>query len=233
MSSKIKAAGLALIAVLAMSAVAAQAASADSLETSGEVHLTGTQVNGITPNKLEITESGATVECESASYAGTAENGDPEITVHPSYSECTNNLTEETEVTVPTGCNLVLEGETTEGEAGAEVECGEGEAIAVDAKEEGVTLAKITVGAQPNAAGIKYLNMTTAGQPMDFTVHATVTGLHWICHGPGCPLVGGTSIGSGTRTGTDADFHSTVTVKCDEDINGNPGNQVDCTINGA
>jgi hypothetical protein len=233
MSSKIKAAGLALIAVLAMSAVAAQAASADSLETSGEVHLTGTQVNGITPNELVITGTGHWVRCNSATYTGTASNEDESITVHPSYSGCTSDLTGEATVTVPEDCNFLLTGETSgnPAEAEAHIECENPEhRITVHIEEEGVTLATITVKPQ-TASGIKYLNMETEGQPMDFTVHAEVTGLHWECHGPGCVFLGGTVNEAGTRTGTDADFTSTITVKCYEDAAHE--HQVGCTINGA
>jgi hypothetical protein len=233
MSHKIKALGLALAAVFAMSAVAAQAASAHTFVTdSGNpAYLTGTQEPPVAANTLLLTGSGEEVHCEAAHYesTGTVASGEEEVTVHPVYEECYSGLAPNPgEVEVRTNeCHFTLTGTTDgNGHAEAHVNCG---ASPIELEIPGACT--FTIGTQtPTGGGVHYTNHTTA-TPMDFTVQATVTGIHYHAHGPLCFLVAEGEISSETFTADDADFTSSITVKCYK--NAAHTEQVGCTINGA
>jgi hypothetical protein len=232
MSHKIKALGLALAAVFAMSAVAAQAASATPhtfvTDSGNPAYLTGTQEPAPAVNRLFFTGSGEEVECEAAHYesTGTVANEAEEVTVHPVYEECSSLLAPNPgEVKVRThSCHFTLTG-TTDGNGHAEAHvanCPEGEEIEIEI--EGACT--IYVGNQtPTEGGVHYTNHTTA-TPMDFTVQATATGIHYTYEGPLCFL----AVEEGP-TPHDADFISSITVKCYNDAAHTE--QVGCTINGA
>lgn len=179
MSNKFKAFGLALVAVFAMSAVAASAASATNF-TAAEypVDVTASQEG---THVFEIDSQKVT--CETAEF-NTVESqtaASEELTVHPTYEDCTAFGFVEATVTT-TGCNYVL---NVNGDL--DVACSGGP-ITIS-----VFTCKVTVGSQ-ELSGASYENVANG----DVLVGAAVSGIAATkTDGTLCPLKGS---GAGTAT---------------------------------
>jgi hypothetical protein len=204
MINKIKALGLAMVAVFAMSAVAASAASAHEFTSSvdnttlmGEA--TTPQVFNTTVGELEcsavsLDEANSTIE------GTTAET----VTARPEYSGCVKAGTS-TKIYPEFGeCGYVFTSETTEELAEVEIECpNEGEEVEIKAT--GFKLGCVNVPPQP-VTGVHYIDATTGTGTGDIDVVANVSGIEYnekgVCgsgHGEE-----GTYTGTVTVQGTDA-----------------------------
>jgi hypothetical protein len=231
MNRKLKALGLALVAVFAMSALAS-AAQADGTpeyfhSSFEETVLTGNSVEGATGDQVFTPKpEGAAITCHTASFEGKADgtaNGNTyttaeEVTVHPQYSSCDKFAGQN--VTVNTHkCHYDLS-PTTEGESematvsivkcpsATNKETGEGP---IEIIVEGLATIKIANQALPKA--VAYENV--GGH---VRVNATATGIAFTCAPAlACALGGVPSSGSeGTYTGD-------VTVRGYEYLGGTTG----------
>jgi hypothetical protein len=190
---KIKAIGLAFVAVLAMSAVAAGSANAADFMSEGNVD---TVVSADQVGTHVFTVDGSNVTCttahfESALLASPASS----VRVHPEYKGCTAfgfvNATVNTEA-----CDYVLSAGTLasdEAPGELEVDC-EGGSIVITA-----ATCEAKVGSQTFSSGLNFVNNTEAGT---VTLEAEVTGIvtNKTKDGFLCPL-SGTGEGSGAYTG--------------------------------
>jgi hypothetical protein len=200
MTRKVKALGLALVAVFAMGALVAQGAQAHEFKAaSAPAVITGEFDPGPPASKDVFTiEEGAglSVSCESGKFEGTqATSPTPSLTITPTYGS----------TTAPTGCvaagaaatvhtqhcAYVFSGTTNEaGDAAVEVEC-EGASeneILVTVPALGVTL---HIAAQKPGGGVHYTNVETGGHK-EVTVTATAKEIKTTCTGLGCFFVGST-----------------------------------------
>jgi hypothetical protein len=199
MTRKLKVLGLALVAVFAMSALVASAASADTFTAeSAPVDLTGAQT---TTNEFSV--AGATVKCPVARFTGTvATTSASSITVHPEYEGNESSSCEVSPIgsaTISTtGCNYIISGTTTNGDAGVEVECSGTNEITVNGP------CVIHIKAQKPTGGASFTNGTENGKG-DVTVKATVTGIHAVVTDSFLCTIGGINPGTytnGTYTGS-------------------------------
>ena len=110
MTRKLKALGLALVAVFAVSAVMASGASANDLFTSDSVN-EKTIITGNQTTKLKFTILGQPIECEVVHFEGT-QSGDKvnDITLTPKFEKCTYNGS--AAQTTLNNCKLTITSET-------------------------------------------------------------------------------------------------------------------------
>jgi hypothetical protein len=222
MKRNLKALGLVLAATFAFSAMAASAASAHWVFTP-EVKpavITGEQIEHIVEGKeanyLEITGKKSRVHCNKAKYDGTTEALETEdVTVHPTYSEC--SATGGFATTVDTkGCDFTLTGETDSEKHGkTHLICETGSDISVTIPSINCT---ITIHEQtPTAGGVTYTNN---GKHVDAT--ATITGITYEVLNPEERVLCTAAAGKNHAEANDSDLLTKITVKAFKD-NGNSG----------
>ena len=217
MTRKLKALGLALLALGAMSAIAAQAASATTVvnhefeTTSAPVVLTGTS----TTNHV-YSLGGVPAVCEVLTFVGTQSEATVDhITVTPSlHTNC--KLGSTTIHVTNNGCSYTFDSDTVDGSARVSIVCNHTGSITFtdsggacvihfsDTHTNGVTV-------NQNLPGVTYAN---AGTPPnhDVSVAMNVAGIAYEATGFGCTLIGIPSTGvNGTTT-------VSMTVRAYEDV---------------
>ncbi len=211
MNRKLKALGLALVALCAFAAVSATGASANSKFTSesGHTELKGSQI-GIDKFKT----AAGTVECNEATYTGTSASTETtEQTINPTYSEC-KAFGFVNAVIDMNGCDYLFtiktEGVPAVQKNSIHIVCPAEKVISVTAFN-----CEVTVPPQTIENGVTYINSGTGGTGMDIetTVHAT--GLTYIQHSksfPGCTTNGGTG-GLSTSLYHDGTYDGTATLQ--------------------
>lgn len=218
MIGKIKALGLAFIAITAMSAVAASAAQA----VSGEIHVETPNtavITGVnTPPEQHILSFKNTAnetvnsKCTNATLEGTVQGGSPQITLTeatltPTYSGC--KLFGQQADVLTNGCKYTLTASQTDTTATVDVVgCTTGKHIEIVST---VIDCVVTVKEQNNLSHVVFQNEGTT--PNTIIAQATVTGIHYESHGTECP-------DPGTHTGTNAGFEGKTTFRAFVD-NGN------------
>jgi hypothetical protein len=186
MTHRLKALGLALVAVFAMSAVAASAASAAGVfetSTGSSATITGEQISGTvtekTVTKHEFTTTVGTVKCSIAKFHGVMSSPSTELTLTPTYEECliAGNIPATVDMN---GCDYKFTaGETVGGssdviEVSVHVECPPSAEIVVTVVG---TTCKIKIPRQ-TLTGITAEN-TTAASPVDIDAIVDVTGIEY------------------------------------------------------
>ncbi len=202
MTHKLKALGLALIAVFAMSALAASAAQAGEFEIvgGGEATVTGNQIAGTitgveNTGKHEFVTKAGKVVCTTAAFHGIGKTATPkELTLTAEYG----NTTAGTGCTIGglagpivhmNGCDYLFTagntiGATTNITVSAHIKCPAGKVIEVTG---GAGACVITIGAQTFAESmITVENSGGAGTAMDVKAFIDVTGIKYEIHGA-CP----------------------------------------------
>jgi hypothetical protein len=192
MNRKLKALGLALVAVLAMGALSASAASAENFhsESATDTVLKGSQVGTDV-----FTVNAGTVKCNEATYAGTQSGATATtVKVTPTYSECTAFGFVSTAIDV-NGCTYEFSSDNSN--------------VVIGCATNPITVTAfncwVTVGSQTTNGGITYTN-TGAGASRDVDVTVNISGIHYVQHSksfPGCS--------SGTRT--DGKYTGAATVQ--------------------
>jgi len=209
MTRKLKALGLAMVAVFAMSAIAAQGAQAATpgllTAASYPATLTGTNTAG-NIHKFELTALKLSTECTTAKFAGSlASPGSSTITVAPTYEGCKAFGLSATIDT--TGCHYLIHiGET--------LTPGGNYGGTIDAECSGTNLIRITAGIIGNKCEVTVASQTglSKGEGIagasDIEVKATVTGIKYtVTKDEGtCPL---SKVG---ETFSDGDYNGNVTV---------------------
>jgi hypothetical protein len=229
MTRKLKALGLALLAVFALGAVAASSASAETTDhfTSeiADTFITGTQIGKGAEGAWNIFNTKGVnfpVSCEKAVYTGTMLNNNAtSLTLHPKYEECKAGGFKVT-VDVAAGCNFILTSTTdkyfnTEGkeegkDATVSLECNKPAEEDISITVEGgctITMSAEHGGVKvnQNLLGVTYQN-TGLGATRDVDAKVTVDKIHYTAKGFACMLVGFSK-----ETNTDAFLTQTVTVK--------------------
>jgi hypothetical protein len=232
MTRKLKALGVALIAVFAMSVVAASAAQAkfDTLTTfpTTNVFLTA---KALQTQELSIQGGKAKLKCSEVELEvgeGKSTNSDKSTsgTAYPKYNK-TENTCEESpfgKMTVHmNGCYYTYTSETdVNGDAEVHVICPEGQKITLT----GPAGCNISFGEQ-TLKGVHYTNETTSPGTNETEMHIklepTVGGISWTATAA-CALVGIKA------SGTDGTYTGNVTVTADEDVNNKPGEPVGITV---
>lgn len=195
MTRKLKALGLAFVAVLAMGALSASAASAASFHSeAAHTILSGEQPTGT--NDVFTTNAG-TVTCQNATYSGTTSSATTStVTVTPSYSGCTAFGFVNATIDV-NGCTYTFNA----GNDDLIITCS-GNPITVTAFN-----CHVKVASQEATAGISYDN-AGSGTSRDVTATANITGLKYTQESksfPGCTngsFTNGTYKGAGTVKGS-------------------------------
>jgi hypothetical protein len=216
MLHKLKALGLAVVAVLALNAMAAASASATDLFTSDapseETTITGTQT-GAQPHKFTVL--GQPIECSEAHFMGKVVGNSVEsVTVSPSYSGCTYGSNPAT--VNMRDCDYNFTSETNE--SGHNVvhieECPTGAPITVEIVVGG-TNCKLTIITQTPGQGVTFTN-DTSGETKDLLVKATAkVKIHKAEGNFTCSLLGGTTplyTGDTTVVGIDQDSSDPVNL---------------------
>lgn len=207
MKGNFKALGLAILAAFAMSAVVASSAHATQASFTAEsypVTITGTQ-EGAT-NYFEATP-GRKVECKIATYEGTLKEASTELTVTPTYDECTETSTGFGATVDLNGCHYIFtvgtKTSSTDAHGEVHVKCPVGNKISI-------TVATCTVHVTPQTRKVTYTNLpANVDTPKKFvTVDVDVTNeIHYEdTDGFLCPF-------EGNSTGTNGSFVSNVRVK--------------------
>jgi hypothetical protein len=233
MTRNLKALGLALLAVFALGAVMASAASAEGTDvktdhftsTSGneKTILTGEQVGTEAENVFGVKAVSALgVHCKKATYGGTVVgNSVIEVTVVPTYFECSSNLGAAT--VTNDRCAFVLTGTTDEhpNTAGTKEEIHATVHLECSHEKGNLGKLKIVTGGcefifqsthpegttvNQNLLGATYTN-EGSGSTADVKVDATVDKIHYTTKGFACGLAGL------PETGTDGFLTTKVTVK--------------------
>ncbi len=240
MTRKLKALGIALVAVFAMSVVVAQAAQAHEFTASQyPAVVTGGFANAENPDKFTLEGLGITVICSSAVFEGTASGASEELTITPTYGSTSSpsgckETTFNTEAIVHTNhCAYVFHGATDANEhAAVDVECAAGNAIEVTLPGLGIDL---SIGAQAGLKGVHYTNETIGGHKV-VKVDTTVSGITVSCTDTAetglCELIGNGKI---QYTGTelvkgyvDTGSAQTGTAKTTPELS--MGEQIDVTV---
>jgi len=225
-----KAFGLALVAMLALGAFVAQAASAKPLTVEGvakgsTVHFTGDQETG-----HKFTSDSGTVTCAKAVFDATAVTGESgainELTVEPTYSSCTAFGFATAHVNM-TGCTYTFTtptslggGQVTWGNEQLHIACPAGvTGIDITPTSFGVSICTQWVEAQTPTTGHVVGKNVAGSVPMDVTLEATLTGIHY--HGSG-------GICGDSSTHTNATYTGNSTGKCYK--NAAHTEQVGCTF---
>lgn len=214
----LKALGLALVAVLALGALTASASSAHvftSDSTTGTTYFTGED-----EVQNEFSTPAGTVTCTTVSFKGKAAGTEQsEVTVHPSYSNCTHSVLGEVTV-VTTGCDYLLKGATDEKNmATVKVVCEAGKAITIQTS----IGCDLKIGEQSLSSAVSYANAGGGGSKEDITVTNTAKEIKYtkVATSFGaCFFVGG--------NGSDGEYKGPVTVRGYDDEAHK--NQVNITI---
>jgi hypothetical protein len=221
MIRKLKALGLAFVALCAMSAVIASAAqaTAGTLTSEGKkVIATAEQVgeHEFTLTDHEVSPGVfASTKCKKATFTGTAAvtDGATSVQVHPVYSECTAFGLAATVTT--TGCDYVLTTGTPTA-AGwhviTDIVCTTGFHIKIV-----TATCEVTVHPQTGLVTSEVTNSGGSGTAMDLLLHTNITNITYIVDkdGIGCPL-------KGTGTFFKGDYVGTTTVKAHDSVTGVP-----------
>jgi hypothetical protein len=233
MNGKLRALGLALLAIFAFGAVAAQAQAAEFFHSEKQnTIITGTaesEANGGNQIFRLITGGAAALICRHADFAGTqkATGGSgsdwtsPSVTVHPRYYQETGKPESECLTAAnPTKfdvekCHYTLFAETTEGNltkngkhANVELsECTLGGILTTETVN-GIT---ITIPNQLIKHAVRYTN-TGTGSHREVTLSATAHGIKWSCKPKAACLAA-----FGANEGTDAEYTGNTTVSGWED----------------
>jgi hypothetical protein len=200
MIRRVKALGLATLAVMALGVVAAQGASAAEFNSEVEhTHVTAHTTTIV----HRFTVSGFSVECKTSHFTGTtlsATKKTSSVRVHPEYASC--EFFEEPATVTTTGCDYVFQAATNgEGRGAVEVVC------------EGTSQIKVATssctmffGSQKPGGGAKYTTVGS-GSTRGVETSAKVTGVKIAKkEGPLCFLLGseGTYEGGATVNGFNA-----------------------------
>lgn len=187
MTHKLKAMGLALVAVFALSAMVAASASASAFHSEAS----STIITGSGEGTHTFTASGFSVECTTATFKGTSSGTETSsLEMHPEYSGCESSLGAAPVDTA--GCNYVFNATTNgTGHLPSNISCTGTSTIKVTAP--GCTL---SFGTQNTTGGVKATNLGT-GSSRDTTVDATVTA-SFTKSGSFCFVISGNT---GTYTG--------------------------------
>lgn len=212
MKRNLKALGLAVVAAFAMSAVAASAASAENQFKADDypVVLTGHEEGEV--NRFNVGNS--SLECDSTTFEGTAEEDSTSLTITPHYDDCKTSAGTSAKVHL-NGCDFEFTaGEhvgTHEFEGDAHIRCPSEQSITLTIPESG-SLCVIHIGEQTvrqdGEHSLTFTNNTNGGGTadddvtvdVDVTVTANVTKESIFC-----PLSGGVT--------NEATYESKVTVK--------------------
>jgi hypothetical protein len=192
--------GVAMAALVTMFALSASASQASSFMTEGEKYPVTVSGNQVGENIFTVkTEAGknSEVKCKKATFSGTVSKKSSEVTVHPTYEECTAFTLPATVTT--TGCDFVLHSSTGSIDTFAavvDVSCGGSAAITIK-----TATCHVSVGVQNGLAAASLTNNTAAGT---ISVVATITNIGYIniTDGIGCPLPDKLSHTDGTYNGT-------------------------------
>jgi hypothetical protein len=199
MNRKLKALGLALIAVAAMAFSASAAMAAEFHSEATHTILSGSQVG---EDKFKV--NAGTVTCGEATYSGTQATATAETqTVTPTYSECKAFGFVNTTIDV-NGCTYTFNANNS----GITITCS-GSPITVTAFN-----CWVTVGSQTINSGVTYTNEVTkdkVGEELvatentrDVKVSVNLTGITYTQHSksfPGCSTNGGNPRSDGTYEG--------------------------------
>jgi hypothetical protein len=163
-------------------AAAAPAAMAHSFRTSngGEAHLTAEALGAYTIKATA--EDDSEIKCNKYTIESTFKDGATEITVAPTFSECTYRFGETTGVAFidTTGCHFRISAETTTGNptggehASAEIKCTSAEAKHLDTKVTALKLLCRTVPPQQSAHAVRFVNDVTEGGVKDIIGESTI-----------------------------------------------------------
>lgn len=208
--TRIKALGLALVAVFAMGALASSAMASPALEGgAANVNLNGEQAAG-TNDVLTI--EGTSVECANATYnpIGTTSNGATNAEAHPEYAGCTAfgflNANIET-----TNCNFRSMANGTFNNLNERYTSGE---LQITCNTNPIKIiagnCTVTIGSQTLNAGFGFTNTTNS--PMDFDVNTTNSSLTVTVTVSNFPC----SINVGVKTAT---WNSTTTYRAFDPVN--------------
>jgi hypothetical protein len=188
MNRKLKALGLALVAVLAMGAFSASAASAGDFHSESA---TDTVIKGSQEGTDVFTVNAGTVKCNEATYAGVQAGATAtQVKVNPSYSECTAFGFVSTTIHSKQ-CTYEFSGDNNN----VVIDCPTNEPITVTAFNCWVTVDDQTIG------GISYTNKG-AGTSRDVHVHVTSSGIKYTQHSKSFPGCSSGTFTNGTYTGT-------------------------------
>jgi hypothetical protein len=216
MFMRMKALGIALLALTALACVSAGVASArvvhDFTSTKSPVILTGEQISGL-PIKYEF-GSKSVLTCGLNKANGTQSLPSSKLTVELTSSSC---LLNETPATVNyNGCREVFSGETGTFEHGSlSIECGFAQKILVE-----VTGCRLEIGEQTIAEAVGYKETEWLGVK-DVDVILTAAKGTYTKTGLLCGSIGG--------TGSDLGIFGTYTMKAYEDNSGKEGSQLSLT----
>jgi hypothetical protein len=175
MKSKLKALGLALVAVFAMSAVMATAAQATQAQfTAAEYPAVGTgHIEGaVTANYFQITGAGGEkIHCSTVTYEATLAAASTKLTVTPHYNGCTTGSGVGSTVDL-NGCDYVFvagtKTSTVDSHGSVEIVCPAGNSIQVTSG----GICTTDIGPQTITSGITYTNVGNG----DVTVDVDITG---------------------------------------------------------
>jgi len=170
---------LAALAVGALSASATSASAANFLLTSGLME--SVEVKAKTTNGQGFQIAGAVSVCMKGKFATVGSILAPASTVlvHPTYSECTVELSGEHEATVlTTGCNYVFHAAAVLTASTVDVECETGKEIVVHVA---TVNCEIKIGAQTGLKTIEYMNLENG----TVEVRANVKGIAYTTNCPG------------------------------------------------
>jgi hypothetical protein len=222
MIRKLKALGLALVAVFAMSAIVASAASATAgtLTAEGKTVIATAEQSGEHEFVLTdhpIAPGFAVTKCKKAVFTGTAgvTDGATSVTAHPVYTECTafgqpaTITTTGCDYVLNTGTPVIVEGVQTGWHVVTDLVCAETKEPTVNHVIKIVTgTCEVTVGGQTGLTTSEVTNSGGAGTAMDLLLHTKITGIKYtvVKDNIGCPL-------SGTGSFSKGDYNGTTTVK--------------------
>jgi hypothetical protein len=206
MTRKLKAFGLAIVAVIALAAVVASSASATEFTSTdgnypisfhGEQPAASRHVFTVDENKYKT-------ECETATFAGELKAKSSTATV--STADYTNCISAGLEATVTmNGCDYLFHLPASGGEATVDLLCPAGKEVTIDA---GGGACVIHIKEQ---LGLKHalIKNEEAGGVKDIHVTVTISGIHATLTDVFpflCPFAGETTV-------TDGTYHGTVTIK--------------------
>jgi hypothetical protein len=198
MTRKLKTLGLAFVAVLAMSAIAASASQASSFMTEGEkypVTISASQEGEHVFTVLTEAGKNSEVKCKKATFSGSASAKSSEVTVHPTYEECTAFTLPATVTT--TNCDYVIHsgaGSVDNFAGTVDVKCSSG---SIKVK---TATCEVSVGGQTGLGNLGLVNNTAGGT---VNINPAVTGIAYtnVTDGIGCPLPDKASHTDGTYNG--------------------------------
>ncbi len=217
MIRKIKQFGLALTAIAALSMIGASAAQA----VNGEFHIdTGPNANvtgqGVGPQTLTFTASGAQTSCAQATFEGTVQGGIPiqtttrELTLTPTFTNCVLGGVEA--VVDMNGCKFILTGNQPNPQT-ALVDitgCTPAPKTQIEITTPGCT---VTIPEQHNIPHVTFENTNQGGvtAQTDADANFTLIGIFYETHGPLCP-------GAQTVLTNDLDYYGKVTLRGYKDL---------------